>query len=186
MWTDADEKAEIVRVAHAMEDQASVFVFGSNEAGLHGGGAAQHAHQRYGAVWGVGAGLQGRAYAWPTKSADFVTLSLPVIEQYALDLVVCAGQHPGKRFIVTRVGCGLAGLTDEQMASTLPVDLPSNIELPPVWVAIRRNGEMVAHALDIVTACHAAERVAREVGASDDHIRAAQGAGIASRVEVGL
>lgn len=136
-WTDADERAELARVAEAMMDPRAVFVFGSNEGGRHGAGAAAFAHRHYGAAWGIGEGLQGRSYAWPTKSVDLDTLPLTGIARYAQHLCEYAAARTDLRFVVTRVGCGLAGLTDAQMVRTLPGVVPDNVQLPPRWIELR-------------------------------------------------
>lgn len=139
MWTDHDELAERERVSLAMRAPNAVFVFGSNEAGIHGGGAAAHAHGHFGAVWGIGYGLQSRSFAWPTKSFAIETLPLERIAQYAWAFCALASARTDLQFIVTRVGCGLAGLTDEQMVSTLPVVVPPNVQLPPRWIELRER-----------------------------------------------
>lgn len=109
-----------------------VFVFGSNLAGRHGRGAALDAVQHHGAVYGQGVGRQGMAYAVPTKDHDLRTLPLTVIADYAKAFVDYARAHPQEQFLLTRVGCGLAGYTDEQMAPLFgPV--PSNVTYPPEW-----------------------------------------------------
>lgn len=111
----------------------SIFVFGSNLAGRHGKGAALHARQKYGAVYGVGIGLTGRAYAIPTKDKNLLTLPLHLIEQYVADFVVYAKANPDLTFQVTRVGCGLAGYADHQIAPMFK-GAPKNCMLPAEWV----------------------------------------------------
>jgi hypothetical protein len=138
-WTAEDESTERARVQGLMLQPHAVFVFGSNQRGVHGAGAAACAVQYHGAQMGNGAGLQGRSYAWPTKSWWIETLPLPAIAEGAARLVACAIAHPELLFVVTRVGCGLAGLTDEEMAGTLPADLPPNMALTPRWVEIRER-----------------------------------------------
>ncbi len=88
-----------------------VFVFGSNLAGRHSGGAARTAHQLFGAEWGVGAGPTGQCYAIPTMHGG-----IKEIKPYVDDFIAYVRQHPHNRFLVTRVGCGIAGFTDEEMA----------------------------------------------------------------------
>ncbi len=88
-----------------------VFVFGSNIAGLHAGGAARFAMQRFGAVWGQGVGLQGQSYAIPTMQGGVET-----IKPYVDDFVDFAGKNPHLKFLVTEIGCGIAGFTPEQIA----------------------------------------------------------------------
>ena len=87
-----------------------VFVFGSNAAGHHAGGAAACAMQRFGARWGQGEGLQGHCYAIPTMDGN--SRMIQAVERFAL----YARQHPELRFLVTRVGCGIAGYSDMEIA----------------------------------------------------------------------
>ena len=88
-----------------------VFVFGSNKEGMHGGGAARVAYQKFGAKWGEGVGMTGRCYAIPTMDG-----SLDIIGGYVDDFTEYARSHPELTFLVTRIGCGIAGWTDEQIA----------------------------------------------------------------------
>lgn len=92
-----------------------VFVFGSNTAGLHGKGAARVA-LRLGAVYGYGAGRHGNTYAIPTKDHRINTLPLEQIRGYVHDFVRYASEHPKRIFLVTEIGCGLAGYSPEQIA----------------------------------------------------------------------
>ena len=85
-----------------------VFVFGSNEAGRHGLGAAKLAREKFGAVYGVGVGLRGNSYAIPTKDAELRILPLERIAQYVDDFIEFAKSNPELQFNVTEVGCGLA------------------------------------------------------------------------------
>ena len=93
-----------------------IFVFGSNLAGIHGAGAAKHAVLNEGAMYGVGVGLQGNSYALPTKNHKIVSLTLGSIAQHVDDFIQFAQEHPELEFKVTRVGCGLAGFKDNQIA----------------------------------------------------------------------
>lgn len=111
-----------------------VFVFGSNLAGRHGKGAALAARLHHGAVYGVGVGRTGNAYAIPTKDEHLKTLPLDVIEAHVRDFIEYVVMHPELEFQVTRVGCGLAGYTDEQIAPMFHGHtLPSNAHLPEGW-----------------------------------------------------
>lgn len=94
----------------------AVFVFGSNLAGRHGKGAAQHAQKYWGAERGYGLGLTGRAYALPTKSATLRTLPLDYISGHVSDFVRFTAEHPDMLFLVTAIGCGLAGYHPSQIA----------------------------------------------------------------------
>ena len=88
-----------------------VFVFGSNLAGMHGGGAARVARLRFGAVMGQGVGLQGQSYAIPTMQGGVET-----IRPYVDEFIAFAKNHPEKRFLVTPIGCGIAGFEPEDIA----------------------------------------------------------------------
>ena len=88
-----------------------IFVFGSNLAGFHGGGAARIAYEQFGAEWGVGVGRTGQCYAIPTMQGGVETIR-PYVEEF----IQYAKQHPELTFLVTRIGCGIAGFTDEQIA----------------------------------------------------------------------
>lgn len=96
------------RIDHLQEDD--IFVFGSDAAGIHGGGAAAQAMWQFGAVRGQGEGLQGRSYAIPTTEG--MTEMRKAIQRFTL----FAAQHSDKRFLVTRVGCGTAGYSAAQIA----------------------------------------------------------------------
>lgn len=107
-----------------------VFVFGSNLAGMHGGGAARVAHQRFGAVMGQGVGLQGQSYAIPTMQGGVET-----IRPYVDEFIRFAAEHPDMKFLVTPIGCGIAGFTAREIgplfAAAVEVD---NIILPLEFV----------------------------------------------------
>jgi hypothetical protein len=107
-----------------------IFVFGSNLDGYHGGGAARIAMDRFGAVWGQGVGLQGQCYAIPTMQGGVKT-----IKPYVDEFVAFAEQHPEYKFLVTRIGCGIAGFANEQMAPLFQEALNvENIILPKEFV----------------------------------------------------
>ena len=109
-----------------------IFVFGSNLAGMHGGGAARLAYEQFGAEWGVGVGRTGQCYAIPTMQGEVET-----IHPYVDEFIHYAAQHPELTFLVTRVGCGIAGFTDEQIAPLFrtATDMP-NVALPDGWRTI--------------------------------------------------
>ena len=88
-----------------------IFVFGSNLAGSHGGGAARLAYERFGAVWGQGVGLQGQSYGIPTMHGG-----VEAIKPYVDEFIAFAKQHPEMKFFVTKIGCGIAGFTTEEIA----------------------------------------------------------------------
>lgn len=116
-----------------MENRAmKIFVFGSNLAGRHGAGAALYARDHCGAIYGVGQGRTGGAYALPTKDRNIKTLPLTEIAAYVALFVAHARENPGEEFYVTRIGCGLAGYTDAQIAPMF-AGAPDNCELPIGW-----------------------------------------------------
>ena len=104
------------RARHSGDYADAIFVFGSNLAGRHGAGAALYAHDVYEAAYGVGVGRTGQAYAIPTKDEHIQTLSLERIAVYVSAFLRYASQHPEESFFVTRIGCGLAGYTDKDIA----------------------------------------------------------------------
>ena len=109
-----------------------IFVFGSNLAGEHLGGAARIAHECFGAVWGQGVGLQGQSYSIPTMQGGVET-----IRPYVYKFIDYAWNHPDYTFYVTRIGCGIAGFTPEQIAPLFNDALEvENILLPEDFVHI--------------------------------------------------
>ena len=115
------------RISELRPDE--VFVFGSNLAGMHGGGAAWVAFRKFGAVMGQGVGLQGQSYAIPTMQGGVETIA-----PYVDDFIAFAKEHPERFFYVTRIGCGIAGFRDSQIAPLFAdaVDVP-NICLPDTF-----------------------------------------------------
>lgn len=109
-----------------------IFVFGSNLAGRHGKGAALFARTNYGAIYGVGVGLQGNSYAIPTKDGRLRTLPLDVIQIYVNQFIQFASENKHLHFYVTKVGCGLAGYSEEQIKPMFSL-APDNCELPDGW-----------------------------------------------------
>ena len=115
------------RISELRPDE--VFVFGSNLAGMHGGGAAWVAFRKFGAVMGQGVGLQGQSYAIPTMQGGVETIA-PYVDEF----IAFAKEHPEQFFYVTRIGCGIAGFRDSQIAPLFAdaVDVP-NICLPDTF-----------------------------------------------------
>lgn len=128
-----------VRTFHAdgaPPDANQVFVFGSNLSGIHGGGAARAAHKIYGAEWGVAEGLTGRSYAIPTVQHGIVgPLSLAEISAAVERFIAYAQAHPDTQFLVTRVGCVLAGHRDSEIAPMFS-GAPLNCSLPDTWATL--------------------------------------------------
>lgn len=110
-----------------------IFVFGSNQAGIHGAGAARTAFEQYGAVYGQAEGLQGTSYAIPTKNETIAeTLPLDFIQYYVNRFKAFAESRPELSFFVTRIGCGLAGYSDDDIGPFFK-GCPPNCELPYGW-----------------------------------------------------
>ena len=116
-----------------------IFVFGSNDQGLHNGGAALKAVQRFGAQMGVAEGPQGRSYAIPTVGAN---IGPDEIRAAFRRLVDYARQHPELTFLVTALGCGHGGYTAETMAPLLADGIPvDNIHYPfEFWQVYEKRG----------------------------------------------
>lgn len=106
-------------------ESSEIFVFGSNLQGLHYGGAARAAVNNFGAIMGQGVGLQGQSYAIPTMSG------LDVMDQYVKQFCEFAKTHPDMRFLVTPIGCGIAGYSEAEVAPLFEccIDL-ENVTLP--------------------------------------------------------
>ncbi len=111
----------------------NVFVFGSNLAGRHGKGAALTALQVYGAKYGVGEGRTGNSYAIPTKDRNLNVLPLQSIQESVKTFLEYARSHSYIHFMVTPIGCGLAGYKPHQIAPFFR-DAPPNCTLPPQFL----------------------------------------------------
>ena len=106
-----------------------IFVFGSNLRGMHGGGAAYVAYRKFGAIMGQGVGLQGQSYGIPTMQGGVET-----IRPYVDEFIAFAKQHPELTFLVTRIGCGIAGFTDHEISPLFKkAHEMKNVVLPPNW-----------------------------------------------------
>ncbi len=109
-----------------------IFVFGSNLQGYHGAGAARMALDKFGAIWGKGVGLQGQSYAIPTMDGGIET-----IKPYVDDFIEFARQHPECQFLLTRIGCGIAGFTDEEIAPLFWEALKlHNVKFPKTFIDV--------------------------------------------------
>ena len=116
------------RISELAENE--IFVFGSNLAGAHGGGAARLAYRKFGAVWGEGVGLHGQTYAIPTMQGGVQT-----IKPYVDEFIRFAKEHPSLTFLVTRIGCGIAGFQDRDIAPLFKAAINvENIILPKGFV----------------------------------------------------
>jgi len=130
--TQEDRDMEKKRTTPAFINELApgeIFVFGSNLRGMHGGGAAYVAYRKFGAIMGQGVGLQGNSYAIPTMQGGVET-----IKPYVDEFIDFARQHRELTFLVTRIGCGIAGFTDEEIAPLfVSAHDEANIVLPEGW-----------------------------------------------------
>lgn len=118
-----------------------IFTFGSNTDGKHGKGAAKTAI-RFGAKWGKGIGLVGKTYGIPTKNEKFKVLSLNKISKYVDDFIEFAKTRKELTFLVTKIGCGLAGYTPEDIAPLFKNAIGiENIILPKEFVDILESND---------------------------------------------
>lgn len=108
----------------------TIFVFGSNLAGRHGAGSALAAYQTWGAKLGVGVGLQGNCYAIPTKDENLNTLSIDEIKLYVDSFLEFVRVNSHLSFLITEIGCGLAGYTPTQIAPLFDKIVHTNCTLP--------------------------------------------------------
>lgn len=116
-------------------EKDEIFVFGSNLEGKHLGGAAKAAHNRFGAQWGVGVGLTGKSYAIPTMQGGIETIK-PYVDQS----IEYAKEHQEKKFLVTRIGCGIAGFKDEEIALLFKKATSlKNVYLPISFLKANKN-----------------------------------------------
>ena len=109
LHSEAEREYTPERILELKENE--IFVFGSNLSGSHGGGAALLAYRKFGAVWGQGVGLQGQSYGIPTMQGGVET-----IKPYVDEFIAFAKAHPEMKFLVTKIGCGIAGFTVDEIA----------------------------------------------------------------------
>lgn len=112
-----------------------VFTFASNLSGRHGRGSAKEALDHHGAIYGVGVGRQGNSYGIPTKDRNLKILSLVVIEEYVKEFLEYAKENPETRFNVVKIGCGLAGYKDHQIAPFFR-NRPENVHIHSDWLKL--------------------------------------------------
>lgn len=128
----------------------AIFVFGSNTAGIHLGGAARHAVEKHGALFGKGEGINPavflvdndnnlpegetmrHSYALPTCDPTFKPLPMDEVKEHVRGFLMYAESHPHLKFFVTKVGCGIAGFTEEQIRPLFK-DAPKNCIMPKEW-----------------------------------------------------
>ena len=122
-----------------------VFVFGSNLAGIHGGGAARWAYENCGAEWGVGFGLTGLSFAIPTMDWEIEPLPLSRIEKFVQRFLKFAQARQDLEFELTPIGCGRAGYTPAQIAPLFR-NSPANVKLPEEFRAVLESSAAAATA----------------------------------------
>lgn len=122
---------EIERVEELMKDPEAVFVFGANLRGIHGGGAAKTALKYYGATWNH-IGLMGRSYGLPTCDYPGHALPFDRVQEFVRIFLAVARGQPTRKFILTKVGCGIAGFEEDQMIPLFS-DAPENVIKPEGW-----------------------------------------------------
>jgi hypothetical protein len=119
-----------------------IFVFGSNESGLHGGGAARQAYQSFGAIMHEGIGLFGNTYAIPTIGPILGNvLKLDKIKSYIDDFILFAKTRPDLVFYMTEIGCGIAGLKVEQVAPLFDENPSTNVLFPKSFISFIKNSK---------------------------------------------
>jgi hypothetical protein len=119
----------------AVAPEHVIFVFGSNQGGVHAGGAARSAKEHFGAAMGIPFGLRGRSFAIPTLDSDYQQLSIDTIATSVTLFLRFAAGRPDWLFYVTAIGTGIAGFTAELIAPMF-AGAPSNCLLPPDWQAL--------------------------------------------------
>lgn len=118
-----------------MNTDDMVFVFGSNLSGIHGLGAARYASIHKRAVWGVGEGPTGNAYALPTKGLHITFMNLNEVTIRVDTFLLYASKHRDLKFQVTQVGCGLGGFSKEHIAPLFKYS-PDNCYFDTKWKAL--------------------------------------------------
>ncbi len=114
---------------------SEIFVFGSNLTGIHKKGAALTALQKHGAILGQGVGLQGNSYAIPTKETPYKSLDIISINKFVADFLSFAAQTPEHTYMVTKIGCGLAGWNPSQIAPLFRlVKYAANVKVPQEFI----------------------------------------------------
>ena len=111
-------------------DEREVFVFGSNGFGAHNGGAAATAVAKFGAVMGQAEGLQGQSYAINTMDG------MDVMAEQIARFIEFAKEHPDLKFLVTEIGCGIAGYTPEEVVPLFK-EVPDNVVLPESFLKLK-------------------------------------------------
>ncbi len=132
---DIDDRGELKMKQITELKENEIFVFGSNLAGIHGAGAAKIAYRKFGAELRVGEGMTGRCYAIPTKDEKLRARPIEDIGHSILKFINTAKRRPDLTFLVTPIGCGLAGFSVEQIAPWFnEARVMKNVVLPPEFL----------------------------------------------------
>lgn len=142
-----------------LKNERFIFVFGSNVAGRHGAGAARVAVHNFGAEYGKGFGLCGQSFALPTKDENIETLPVSVIHAYVDGMINEAEQHKEYMFVLTEIGCGLAGYSADDIAPLFTKYIeqsifgshPNNIIFPKAFVDVFLKTYTANHSFHIET-----------------------------------
>ncbi len=124
-----------------LPENNETFVFGSNLRGAHGAGAAKVAHDLFGAHYGIGVGFCRKTYAIPTKDMYIETMPIHDIIPYIEDFVRITHSRNDVKFFLTRIGCGLAGYTDADIAPLFKGCNPVNCDIPEEWMKFLEDNE---------------------------------------------
>jgi hypothetical protein len=114
-----------------------IFVFGSNLNGNHAGGAAKLAQESFGVENGVGEGLTGQCYAFPTLDKEMQKVSKEELIKSRDLFYKIAEENKDKTFFLTKVGCGIAGFSEDEMKEIFKGESPKNIIMPAGWRVIK-------------------------------------------------
>jgi len=117
-------------ITHLKQNQ--IFIFGSNGLGKHIGGAARQAFEKFGAQMGVSEGWCGQAYAFPTLNKHFQKCSMRQLRASRDRLFKVCEQNPEYEFLLTKIGCGIAGFKDAEIKPLFDVH-PINLTMPIEW-----------------------------------------------------
>lgn len=110
-------------------DDSEIFVFGSNGEGAHFGGAAATTVHKFGAKMGQAERLQGQSYAINTMGSEDEMFKQ--IDRF----LKFAKEHPELKFLVTEIGCGIAGYSPDQIAPHFK-NHPDNVVLPEAFIKV--------------------------------------------------
>lgn len=111
-----------------------IIVVGTNENGFHYGGAAKQAFDDFGLKWGVGEGLSGQSYAFPTLNKEMEQRSEEELLNSIRILINNCEYYNNKTFILTSVGTGIAGFSIDYVKGLFnQFTLPNNLTLPEEW-----------------------------------------------------